>query len=104
MREGLKWQTKKKATQMNPRPPKKAVGAKFNGEIHTNEVENFWSLLKRGIVGSYHHVSPKYLPLYLDEFVSRFNARDLENGDYIEKVLKGCVKNSNGQPAADLNA
>jgi len=68
-----------------------------DGEIHTNGVENFWSLLKRGIVGSYHHVSPKYLPLYLDEFVSRFNARDLENGDYVEKVLKGCVKSSNGQ-------
>ena len=67
-----------------------------DGEIHSNGVENFWSLLKRGIVGSYHHVSPKYLPLYLDEFVSRFNARDLENGDYVEKVLKGCVKSSNG--------
>lgn len=68
-----------------------------DGEIHTNGVENFWSLLKRGIVGSYHHVSPKYLPLYLDEFVSRFNARHLENGDYVEKVLEGCVKGLNGQ-------
>ena len=51
------------------------------------------TLLKQGIVSSYHHVSPKYLPLYLDEFVSRFNARDLENGDYVEKVLEGCVTN-----------
>lgn len=67
-----------------------------DGEVHTNGVENFWSLLKRGIVGSYHHVSPKYLPLYLDEFVSRFNARHLENGDYVEKVLEGCVAKLNG--------
>ena len=72
-----------------------------DGEIHTNGVENFWSLLKRGIVGSYHHVSPKYLPLYLDEFVSRFNARDLGNGDYVEKVLGGCVtQNSPGEGGA----
>ena len=68
-----------------------------DGEVHTNGVENFWSLLKRGIIGSYHHVSPKYLPLYLDEFVSRFNSRHLENGDYVEKVLEGCVTRLNGQ-------
>jgi len=38
------------------------------GKIHTNGVENVWSLFKRGITGVFHKVSAKYLPLYLNEF------------------------------------
>jgi len=45
------------------------------GKMHTNTVENFWSLLKRGIVGSFHRVSVKHLPRYLGEFQYRFNRR-----------------------------
>src|SRR3990167_2378326 len=41
------------------------------GNVHTNTMESFWSLLKRGILGTYHNVSRKYLPLYLNEFVFR---------------------------------
>lgn len=37
---------------------------------HTQSIESFWSLIKRGIMGQYHHVSKKYLPLYLAEFTS----------------------------------
>jgi hypothetical protein len=43
------------------------------GVVHTNTIESFWSLLKRGVVGTYHSVSRKYLPLHLNEFVFRFN-------------------------------
>jgi transposase-like protein len=45
------------------------------GEVHTNTVESVWSLLKRSIIGSYHHVSMKHLPAYLDELEWRYNNR-----------------------------
>jgi transposase-like protein len=46
------------------------------GDIHTNSIENVWSLLKRSIVGSYHQVSAKHLDAYLDELEFRFNNRE----------------------------
>jgi transposase-like protein len=46
------------------------------GDIHTNYVENIWSLLKRSLVGSYHKVSKKHLDAYLDELEWRFNNRE----------------------------
>ncbi len=45
------------------------------GLVHTNSVENIWSLLKRSIIGSFHHVSKKHLERYLDELEFRFNNR-----------------------------
>lgn len=49
------------------------------GVIHTNGVENVWSLLKRSIIGAYHKVSRDYLPLYLAELAFRFNNRKESN-------------------------
>ncbi len=46
------------------------------GDVHTNSMENVWSLLKRSIVGSYHQVSTKHLDAYLDELEFRFNNRE----------------------------
>lgn len=46
------------------------------GDVHTNSIENIWSLLKRSIMGSYHQVSKKHLDAYLDELEWRFNNRD----------------------------
>ena len=43
------------------------------GAIHTQTFEGFWSLIKRGIMGTYHKVSAKYLPLYIAEFELRYN-------------------------------
>jgi transposase len=45
------------------------------GNIHTNSIEGFWSLIKRGISGVYHAISPKYLQSYLDEYTFRYNHR-----------------------------
>jgi hypothetical protein len=50
------------------------------GDVHTNTVENVWSLLKRSIIGAYHKVSMKHLDRYLDELEHRFNNR---NNDYL---------------------
>jgi transposase len=48
------------------------------GDIHTNTIEGFWSLIKRGIGGVYHSVSKKYLQTYLDEYSFRYNRRNSE--------------------------
>lgn len=47
-----------------------------HGEVHTNTVENVWSLLKRSIIGAYHKISVKHLDAYLDELEWRYNNRD----------------------------
>lgn len=56
------------------------------GKIHTNGVENVWSLFKRAITGVFHKVSVKYLPLYLNEFAFRFNNR--KQAYLLDEVLK----------------
>ena len=52
------------------------------GNVHTNGMENFWSLLKRGLAGTYVSVEPFHLFRYLDEQVFRFNNRKVEGGDF----------------------
>lgn len=51
-------------------------GEYVRGDVHTNSLENVWSLLKRSIIGSYHQVSAKHLDAYLDELEFRFNNRE----------------------------
>ena len=58
------------------------------GAVHTNMTEGFWSIFKRGIVGSFHKVSAKYMPLYVAEFQFRYNNR--ENADIFGTAISGC--------------
>jgi transposase-like protein len=57
------------------------------GAIHTNTIEGFWSLFKRSIVGSFHKVSAKYLPLYIAEAQFRYNNR--KNADIFGTAIAG---------------
>jgi len=57
------------------------------GRIHTNTIEGFWSLLKRGIFGIYHFTSKKHLQRYVDEFVFRYNTRKETEGDRFNMLL-----------------
>jgi hypothetical protein len=76
------WRTKRSSTK----PPAKrqyVVGA-----VHTQTIEGFWSIFKRGIVGSFHKVSAKYLPLYIAELQFRYNNRF--NDDIFGAAIEGC--------------
>ena len=63
------------------------------GEVHTNTVENAFSLFKRGLVGSFHKVSIKHLNRYLSEFEYRFNNR--EAADLFSQMLQQMTKTGN---------
>jgi transposase-like protein len=63
------------------------------GEDHTNTIEGFWSLLKRGIIGIYHQVSPKHLHRYCNEFGYRYNTRQIK--DVVR--FMDAIKNVNGK-------
>ena len=58
------------------------------GAVHTNTIEGFWSIFERGIVGSFHKVSAKYMPLYVAEFQFRYNNRS--NPDMFGTAIAGC--------------
>lgn len=58
-----------------------------DGDVHTNTIEGFFALVKSGIRGAYHAVSPKYLQSYLDEYVFRYNNREAGGRGVFNAVL-----------------
>ena len=71
-----------------------SIGEYVRGDAHTNTVENYFSILKRGITGTYHHVSQQHLRRYLAEFDFRHNERaalGVEDKERTERALLGVV-------------
>lgn len=62
-----------------------------NGQIHTNTIESFWAILKRGIIGQYHKVSAKYLDKYINEFCYRYNSRKQDSKITFDNVLNNMI-------------
>ena len=59
------------------------------GQAHTNGMESFWSMLKRGYEGTYHHMSEKHLGRYVNEFSGRHNTRPLDTADQMASMVRG---------------
>ena len=59
------------------------------GEVHTNGMESFWSMLKRGYIGTFHRMSMEHLPRYVQEFEGRHNARDLDTAEQMTAMVRG---------------
>ena len=58
------------------------------GIVHVNGVENFWSVMKRGVYGTYHQISYKHLQQYCNEFSYRYNSRKLKDAARFELTLQ----------------
>lgn len=58
-----------------------------NGNIYTNNIECFWGLLKRSLLGTYHNASKKHLQMYIDEFVFRYNTRNISEVERFNLLL-----------------
>lgn len=81
---------------------KHSVGEYVREKAHTNGMESFWSMLKRGFTGTYHQISPKHLHRYVNEFSGRHNDRPLDTVVQMGKLVKGA--DGKRLPYADLIA
>ena len=68
---------------------KHSVGEYVRGQAHTNGIESFWSMLKRGYVGTFHKMSPDHLHRYVGEFEGRHNARPLDTIEQMTAMVHG---------------
>jgi hypothetical protein len=62
-----------------------------DGNKHSNSAENFFSIFKRGLIGTYHHMSEAHLGRYLAEFDLRANTRDMSDGERATEILRGGI-------------
>lgn len=67
------------------------IGQYVNGDANTNTAESYFALLKRGVMGTFHHVSKKHLNRYCDEFSFRWNNRKVDDGNRAVEAIKGIV-------------
>lgn len=68
-----------------------STGQYADGEKHSNTAENFFSILKRGVIGTYHHWSEAHIHRYLAEFDLRANTRDMNDGERAAEIVKGMI-------------
>ena len=64
-----------------------SVGEYVRGQIHTNGIESFWALLKRGYIGTFHHFTWKHLHRYLAEFETRYNMSKTAGAERLDFML-----------------
>ena len=62
-----------------------------NGFEHSNTAENFFSIFKRGVIGTYHHMSEAHLGRYCAEFDLRYNTRDMTDAERANEILRGGI-------------
>ena len=74
---------------LNHEAVKHSVREYVHGQAHTNGIESFWAMLKRGYVGTYHQMSVKHLPRYVAEFEGRHNHRPMDTADQMASVVQG---------------
>ena len=68
-----------------------STGEYVREQAHTNGIESFWALLDRGIMGTFHHVSPKHLDRYVGEFAGRHNQRPADTITQMQRIAGGMV-------------
>ena len=68
---------------------KHSVSQYVNGQAHTNGLESFWATIKRAYHGTFHHVSPKHLDRYVQEFAGRHNIRPLDTIEQMGAIVQG---------------
>ena len=68
---------------------KHSVSEYVNGQAHTNGMESFWGMLKRGYHGTYHRMSPKHLQRYVNEFSGRHNIRPMDTAEQMRAIIQG---------------
>ena len=68
-----------------------SISEYVRNQAHTNGIESFWSMLKRGYHGTYHHMSAKHLDRYVGEFAGRHNARECDTIDQMSHIAQGMV-------------
>ena len=76
-------------TLANRHAVKHGVGEWVRDQIHINGMESFWSMLKRGYVGTYHKMSPDHLDRYVGEFEGRHNVRNRNTIDQMAGMVRG---------------